>query len=262
MRYQSENFGGDFVFRCKRHFHWEVDMHLHEYSELVYCKNGECTVYVNGATFSLGKGEFIWLPSNYIHMYKSESAEIICAVFSNDYVPLFNKMTGEKKLRVMPLSAVGIEWLLDRLIDFSAKDFLTISGYLTLICARVFENAVLEDSRSVDEILCQKVIFYIQNHFTEDITLSDMARKFGYNEKYLSHSLHAFTGIHFRKLLIMYRINKAKAMLSSKEQASISSIALSCGFSALNSFHRAFKEITGITPSEYKKDYLRSVMHI
>ncbi len=253
MRYQSENFGGDFVFRCKKHFDWEVDMHLHEYSELVYCKKGDCKAYVNGSTFLIREGEFIWLPSNYIHMYKSQNAEIICAVFSNDYVPLFNKMTGEKKLKVIPLSAEGIEKLLDGLTEANPKNFLTLSGYLTLICARVFENAILEESRAIDEILYQKVIFYIENHFTEDITLSEIAKKFGYNEKYLSHTLHELTGTHFRKLLTIYRINKAKELLSSQTQTNVSSIALCCGFSALNTFHRAFKEVTGMTPSEYKK---------
>lgn len=264
MRYQSENLGGDFVFRCKKHSEWEIDMHLHEYSELLYCKSGECTVHVNGSNFTLGENEFIWVPSNYVHMYKAENAELLCAVFSNDYVPLFNKMTGEKKLKVAPVSANGIEYIFAKFVDIKADDVLTLGGFLTLVCAKVFEKAELEDTRSIDEILYQKVIFYIQDHFTEDITLSDIAKKFGYNEKYLSHTLHELTGTHFRKLLTLYRINKAKELLSMKNQTNISSIALASGFSALNTFHRAFKEATGITPTEYKKGLsaARSVSHI
>ena len=253
MRYQSENLGGDYVFRCKKHYVWEIDMHLHEYSEILYCKSGECGVYVNGENFTLFENEFIWIPSNYIHMYKSNEAELVCAVFSNDYVPLFNKITGEKKLKVEPIKANGIEYLLDGIVDLTKDDLLTLSGYLTLICSRVFENAVLEESRAIDEILYQKVIFYISTHYTEDITLAGIAKRFGYNEKYLSHTLHELTGTHFRKLLTLYRINKAKELLSSKVNTNISSIALSCGFSALNTFHRAFKEMTGITPTEYKR---------
>ena len=253
MRYQNENLGGEFVFRCKRHFKWEVDMHLHEYSELLYCKDGECSVYVNGDTFTVKKGEFIWVPSNYIHMYKSRNAELLCAVFSNDYVPLYNKITGEKKLKVLPVSACGIEAFLDGLMEIEKDDFLKLGGFLTLICSRVFENAVLEESRAIDEILYQKVIFYISSHYTEDITLSEIAKRFGYNEKYLSHTLHELTGTHFRKLLTLYRINKATELLSTKGNVNISAIALSCGFSALNTFHRSFKEITGVTPTQYKR---------
>ena len=253
MIYQNENFGGDFVFRSKRHFKWEIDMHLHEYSELLYCKGGECGVYVNGVNFTLKTGEFIWVPSNYIHMYKANEADLICAVFSNDYVPLYNKITGEKKLKVEPVSARGFENVFEGLFSAESDDVLKLSGYLTLICSRVFENAVLEDARLIDENLYQKVIFYISTHYTEDITLSEIAKRFGYNEKYLSHTLHELTGTHFRKLLTLYRINKAKEMLSSKGNVNISAIALSCGFSALNTFHRAFKESVGVTPTEYKR---------
>ena len=253
MRYQSENLGGNFVFRCKRHSHWEVDMHLHEYSEILYCEKGTCEVNVNGESFLLRENEFLWLPPNYIHMYKAENASLLCAVFSNDYVPLFYKMTGEKKLKVSAVSASGIEYLFEKTANTKAENFLTLGGCLTLICARVFENSVLEESRAIDEILYQKVISYISEHYADDVTLSDIAKRFGYNEKYLSHTLHELTGIHFRKLITIYRINKAKDMLLSKNDLNVSDIADACGFSALNTFHRAFKEITGVTPTEYKK---------
>lgn len=256
MRYQSENVGGNFVFRRKKHYSWEIDLHLHEYSEILYCESGECDVYVNGVNFLLKKDEFLWIPPNYIHKYQSKNASLFCAVFSNDYVPLFDKAIGEKKLKVLPVSAKGIEHYLKEIMDTKADDFLTLGGYLTLIFARVFENAVLEDSRPIDEILYQKVIFYISKHYSEDITLYDIAKRFGYNEKYLSHTLHELTGTHFRKLITLYRINKAKELLSSKSHENVSSVALSCGFSALNTFHRAFKEMTGVTPTEYKRGIL------
>ena len=261
MRYQSENLGGEFVFRSKRHFKWEIDMHLHEYSEILYCKEGACSVYVNGANFTLAKGEFIWVPSNYIHMYKSKDAELVCAVFTNDYVPLYNKITGGKKLKVTPVSASGIEEILEGFTSLDYDDLLKLSGYLTLVCSRVFENAVLEEAKQIDETLYQKVIFYISTHYTEDITLSEIAKRFGYNEKYLSHALHELTGTHFRKLLTLYRINKAKEMLSAKGGVNISAIALSCGFSALNTFHRAFKESVGVTPTQYKRGAFSSHTH-
>lgn len=252
MIYQSQNLGGNFEFRCKRHKKWEVDMHLHEYSEFLYCCSGECGVHVNGVDFILCENEFLWIPPNYIHKYRSDNANLLCAVFSNDYVPLYSKMTGVKKLKVMPVSALGIEDIFEKIASANPEELLTISGYLTLICARVFENAELEYARPADEILYQKVIFYISEHYSEDITLSDIAKRFGYNEKYLSHTLHELTGTHFRKLITLYRINKAKDLLSSKSNMNVSMIANCCGFSALNTFHRAFKEITGVTPSEYK----------
>ena len=103
-----------------------------------------------------------------------------------------------------------------------------------------------------DELLYQKVITYLSTHFREDISLKSVARSFGYNEKYLSHSLHSLTGIHFSKLLSLYRIEYAQKLLQEQSLA-ISQIATECGFSAINTFNRTFKEAIGNTPLEYRK---------
>ena len=75
----------------------------------------------------------------------------------------------------------------------------------------------------------------------------------GYNEKYLSHSLHDLTGIHFRQLLNFYRIDRAKKLLTESPSANIGAIAMECGFGALNTFNREFKRIVGMTPREYRR---------
>ena len=79
-----------------------------------------------------------------------------------------------------------------------------------------------------------------------------IAKEYGYNEKYLSHSLYGLTGVHFSKLLAMYRIEYAKELLANEKFATISEIALESGFSAINTFNRVFKEFTGMTPGKYK----------
>lgn len=57
----------------------------------------------------------------------------------------------------------------------------------------------------------------------------------------------------FNQFLNQYRINKAKKLLISAHQTPIYTIALEVGFASLSSFNKAFKEITSITPSEFKK---------
>ena len=98
----------------------------------------------------------------------------------------------------------------------------------------------------------QQIVSYISRHYTENISLKSIAKRFGYNEKYLSFALHKLTGINVRKLISLYRINKAKELLSIP-QKDVSEIALNCGFSAINTFNRVFKQLTGVTPSEFRK---------
>ena len=135
------------------------------------------------------------------------------------------------------------------------EDYMTVSGYLNLICSFVIKNSRFENARPTDGVLYQKVISYLSSHYTESITLSGVAKLFGYNEKYLSHALHDLTGIHFTQLLAFYRINRAKELLESQSADTITAIAEKSGFSSINTFNRSFKERTGLTPSEYKKRF-------
>lgn len=255
MKYQNENFNGQYDFRCGYHDGWQMSDNLHEYSELLYCKRGEGTVFVNGQPVAIAEKQLIWIPPNYIHRYDCPSAQLICAVFSNDLIPLFFKVAAGRYYRV---SAVGVSELsdvLDRFCELDKRDCLKISGYLNLIASKVVACSSFEEGKENDGVLYQKVISYISSHYTEDITLAGLSKLFGYNEKYLSHALHELTGIHFKRLLCFYRVNHAKKMLTSDERYSISHIALASGFGAINTFHRAFRGMTGMVPSEYRRQH-------
>lgn len=257
MKYQSENFNGCFDFKCRAHNGWIMESHLHEYSEFLYCKKGSTDIFVNGKHIHLSEKHLVWIPPNYIHQYKQTDANLICAVFSNDFIPLFSHLTKEKRLQVSAIDFVDTYNIFDVLHTISPDNLMLISGYLNLICAKVIEQSSFEPMKQLDGVLYQKVISYLSSHFKEEISLKHLAKKFGYNEKYLSHSLHELTGVHFSKLLALYRIEHARNMLIGKPDYTISEIALSSGFTALNTFNRVFKEITGVTPSQYKNTYAK-----
>ncbi len=255
MKYQNENFNGTCDFRSRFHDGWRVSEHLHEYSELLYCQKGEGTVIINGQEILLGEKQLVWIPPNYVHRYECGSAQVVCAVFSNDMIPFFFKALAGRYFCVSAVNADELSGILDRFYQLDREDYLTVSGYLNLVCAKVMKQSNFEGAKRTDGILYQKVISYLSEHYTEDVTLSKVAKKFGYNEKYLSHTLHELTGIHFRQLLIFYRINHAKQLLEKEKDKKITSVATESGFSAINTFHRTFKEMTGLTPSEYKRKF-------
>lgn len=253
MQYQNENVGGSYTFRCREHYGFSIDAHLHEYSELLYCRKGMGEATVNGRPLRIPEKHFLWIPPNYVHEYACPDAEMVCAVFSNDFVPLFAKTVGERQLICTPVAAADMTEVLDSFYLLWGKSLVLIGGYLHLLCAKVLENASFAAAGQTDTALCQKVISYISDHYPEPITLKEVAQRFGYNEKYLSSVLHTVTGIHFRKLLAFYRIDHAKHGLTHNPTMSISEVAFSSGFSALNTFNRVFKEHTGMTPQQYRK---------
>ena len=252
MEYQKQNFNGEYDFRVRLHNGWKINEHLHEYSEFLYCRSGSCSVIINKEKILLSEKQLVWISPNYVHQYDCSSAEVICAVFSNDYIPLFFGELKNRTLRASPIDASDLSDAIEKLTELNNRDHLTVCGYLNLIGAKVIERSTFDSTRYMDGILYQKVISYLSEHYVENITLSQIAKRFGYNEKYLSHTLHSLTGIHFRQLLTFYRLDHAKKLLKSRKDISITAIAAESGFYSINTFNRAFKGMTGKSPSEYR----------
>lgn len=252
MKYHSENFNGTLDFRSNYHKNWWVELHLHEYSEILYCKNGEGDILINGRNIRLKSKEFIWIPPNYVHQYSFQNAELVCAVFSNDFIPLFFSATEGKRLVVSAIPAGELSSVLENLYLLKKDQRLKICGILNLIAQKVIEHSQLEETNFTDGVLFQKVVTYLSTHYTEEIKLCQLAKLFGYNEKYLSHALHSLTGVHYSQLLAFYRIEHAKKLLAQQPQKSVTTVAMDSGFSAINTFHRVFLKHTGMTPMQYR----------
>ena len=252
MIYQNENFGGEFDYRSRWHDEFLMYEHLHEYSEVLFCKKGKADVVVRGKALTLSENQLIFIPPNCVHEYMCRNCEVVCAVFSNGYIPFFFHELSGRTIISEPIDVSDIPYVTSRLTDLVGENASAISGCLNLICDLVLKRSKFSDGEFLDSNLFQKVITYISEHYTEEITLKALAVRFGYNEKYLSYSLHSLTGINFRRLLSVYRVNHSKKLLSETDK-SITDVAFESGFSAINSFNRVFKSITGATPLEYRK---------
>ncbi len=251
MKYQRENFGGNYEFRCLWHDQFLVDPHLHEYSEFLYVKSGAAEVFVNGKPYRIPEKHLLFIPPNFVHGYTCRDTRVLCAVFSNDLIPLVLKETGNRRLIPTPVEVSALSGLIESLAETDRKNTVFLCGCLHLIGDQVIRQSAFESSQASDGLLYQKVISYLSAHYTENITLKGVAQRFGYNEKYLSHTLHELTGINFRSLLSLYRIDRAKALLNDPN-CSMADIAYQSGFSAVNTFNRTFKSFTGLTPSQYR----------
>ncbi len=96
---------------------------------------------------------------------------------------------------------------------------------------------------------------YIAEHFTEEISLNEVAKYVCLSSAYFSTLFKAETGCSFIKYLQRVRIEHAKKMLKSTK-VRISDIASSVGYRDLKHFNKIFLAETSVTPSEYRKYYL------
>ena len=95
---------------------------------------------------------------------------------------------------------------------------------------------------------------YIDNHFSEKITLESISEVVILNPIYFSVLFKKETGDNFSSYLVKIRTEKAKEMLKNSNQ-NISSIAESVGYKDVRYFSRLFTKNVGIKPAIYRKLY-------
>ncbi len=87
------------------------------------------------------------------------------------------------------------------------------------------------------------------------ISLHSLAKEVGIPAKHLSAVINEFYGRNFYRYVNSYRIDECKRMLGrdSGNGFNILEIAYETGFNSKNSFNLAFREETGMTPSQYRE---------
>lgn len=98
----------------------------------------------------------------------------------------------------------------------------------------------------------QLLRFELQNSLYENHTIDKCAQKLCISPSYFQHIYSSFFNIPFQKDLIQMRIENAKYVLTTTNLA-IKEIADICGYTNEVHFYRQFKQMTGLTPSEYRK---------
>lgn len=92
---------------------------------------------------------------------------------------------------------------------------------------------------------------YLDEHYTDTITLNELSKKFFINKFYLTRIFKEQYGISINNYLHEKRITHAKRLLRFTNEP-IEKLCVSCGIDDANYFARIFKKIEGVTPGEYR----------
>lgn len=101
-------------------------------------------------------------------------------------------------------------------------------------------------------VIIKKAIAYLNEHYSDNISLKSLASAIHVNSSYLSTLFKQETGIPFALYLSEIRLARAEKLLSSTSM-SITEISLNTGFSSASYFTKLFKEKNGITPKEFRR---------
>ena len=151
-----------------------------------------------------------------------------------------------EKMRRLPAS-VGLERITGLL---SILDTLARSKELRPIASPGF-LPVLESS---DQDRMQRVCNYINSHLAGTIDRARVAREAHLSEGACSRFFKLRTGKTLPQYVNELRVGRACRLLA-EEEGKITGIALECGFTNLANFNRRFREITRVTPRDYRRQF-------
>lgn len=93
---------------------------------------------------------------------------------------------------------------------------------------------------------------YIDEHFTENLTLEEIASEIGYNRCYFSSIFSKCMGMSVWDYISIKRIEDALTLIKTTDK-SILQIATECGFNNTINFNKTFKKYTNLPPSSFRK---------
>ena len=129
-----------------------------------------------------------------------------------------------------------------QLIEWAYNQFIHITGYEKPQNTIDYSNKVVQVTKE-----------YLEAHYTEDITLEDVAAQVNVSPQYFSKLIKKNTGFNFIDWLSMMRVRKAKELLNNSS-LTVKEVCYMVGYKDPNYFSRIFKKRVGITPSEYIKN--------
>jgi AraC-like DNA-binding protein len=97
-----------------------------------------------------------------------------------------------------------------------------------------------------------RVLRYLETAYDEPVSPSSLARKAGMSPARFSRVIKRIHGISPMQLITQTRMT-AGCRLLRETDSSVAEIALECGFSDHSAFTRAFRAVTGLSPTDYRK---------
>lgn len=127
-----------------------------------------------------------------------------------------------------------------------------LPNYLRRTCEIIYKALVQQRSGSY---LVKKALAYIQQHYTEDLSLEIIAESIFVSPSYLSSLFRQNIGKTYIEYLNSFRIGKAKEIMQAEPHLKNYEVAARLGYSP-KYFAQIFKQIEGITLSDYRQSHL------
>lgn len=268
--------------------HFYPHLHRHKEAQITWVQAGEGTLIAGNNMHTFRSGEIYLLGADQPHLFKSnpeyfypDNKKLIRALTiffdpNGSLASLFN-LPEMKSLRDfvqqteqgfrIPVEYVDkISRAMTEIRKSSGSDqlicFLQLLGILqsiTPLPEALSPSAISHGITESEGIRISNIYNYILQHYSEAITLDDVAREACMTPQAFCRYFKKHTGHTFVSFLNSMRVNEACKKLMENKHESISVVAYKCGFTSITNFNRVFKSVMGNSPRGYLDSYLNKV---
>ena len=252
---------------------FDTVIHAHDFWEIAYISEGRGVHLSGGSTTKVSKGDLFMIPIGVSHVFRPNSLDekeplIVynCIIALEELKNFLQSYPGGKELEdLLKLK----EWkryhdksgrffdLFQRmhfeyLANLSGREAKIFNGLMELLLFFYCEENRTYNESTKTENYIQKVFSIIHSDYYLTLRVKDMAAKMGIGERQFQRIFHLQTNMTFKDYLQGVRINNASRLLVNTNRKVID-IASAVGYQDLQYFNKLFKEKTGMSPSEYRR---------
>ncbi len=236
-----------------------------EYVEVFYVCRGGISFFIQERRCLLKSGEVMVINLNetYSATAKLDSEVLVVqipVIFLKGYIRkeggfFFKNQCQEAEYQVGRI-------LNEMLVCFEKKEFayeLEIQSKFYQLLYQLLLKYAMPERRNGEmiysggQVRLGEILNYMQENYTDEITLESLAEEFGFSSVYLSKMFKKYGDMNFKQYLQKIRLEHAYHDLLNSDQ-SIGEIALKNGFPSAKSLTAVFKQYYYCLPSDYRKN--------
>ena len=271
--YNSENFSENplneqnlkLLYVCQAETIIPTAMHAHEnHLELQYIGGGAAQIKIDGRTYLARKGDVVVYNAGVLHdecadsergmsfynfAVKNFSAPLLPDnhLLANDVKPVLH--TGKMSATVESIFREIFEQVSQKKVHAGAICHHLLNSLLVILSAQVPHEKIFRDEFDESFSRCKD---FIDEHFTENISVEEMSRIANMSVSGFAHSFKKFFGLAPGQYLIRLKLGRAQKLLIGTDK-NITEISMALGYDNVSHFNNQFKKFVGTSPKNYRK---------
>lgn len=256
MNFAKEKQYNQIYFRYSRGPSLRKGHEIHPHHEIIYYIDGDATFISRNSCTVLKKNTLIFVPKGFFHNFNIKHQDkYVRLTISFPDIPILDEVLMEVRDIIVTTTPDVIKFAeaIIKNIDcapFTSQALSVYASFLSLMSELTRHQSNSAQPQSEKSILSHCIAF-IDEHFTENISVSDLAKKYFVSKSFLFTEFKKTFGISIHKYITQRRMIYAKSLLDKGNKPT--DVYSACGYSDYSAFYKAYTKRFGQSPRDTKR---------